>query len=99
MKIRALENPRQREPDHFFQCPGCGFEHGIWTRNPQFNPVWAFDGNMEKPTISPSILVTIGHGDKPSDICHSFVRNGMIQFLDDCTHALKGQTVELPEYS
>lgn len=29
-------------------------------------------------------------------ICHSFVREGKIQFLNDCTHKLAGQTVELP---
>lgn len=28
--------------------------------------------------------------------CHSFVTNGNIQFLSDCTHALAGQTVALP---
>jgi len=28
--------------------------------------------------------------------CHSFVKNGQIQFLDDCSHALAGQTVPLP---
>ena len=28
-------------------------------------------------------------------ICHSFVTNGKIQFLGDCTHALAGQTVDL----
>lgn len=31
-------------------------------------------------------------------VCHSFVRNGQIQFLDDCTHDLKGQTVDLPNW-
>ena len=31
-------------------------------------------------------------------VCHSFVTDGRIQFLNDCTHALKGQTVPLPEY-
>lgn len=44
---------------------------------------------------------------KPSDpeyydetgcyVCHSFVTDGKIQFLGDCTHKLAGQTVELPE--
>lgn len=42
--------------------------------------------------------------DKPADAdgfngcmrCHSFVTEGRIRFLDDCTHALKGQTVDLP---
>lgn len=31
-------------------------------------------------------------------ICHSFVRDGMIEFLGDSTHDLAGQTVALPEY-
>ena len=30
-------------------------------------------------------------------ICHSFVTDGKIQFLSDCTHALAGQTVEIPD--
>lgn len=30
-------------------------------------------------------------------VCHSFVTDGRIQFLNDCTHALAGQTVDLPE--
>lgn len=30
-------------------------------------------------------------------ICHSFIKDGMIQFLGDCTHELKGKTVKLPE--
>lgn len=29
------------------------------------------------------------------NICHSFVRNGKIEFLSDCTHELAGKTVEL----
>ncbi len=29
-------------------------------------------------------------------VCHSFVRNGRIEFLADCTHELAGQTVDLP---
>ena len=30
-------------------------------------------------------------------ICHSWVRDGKIEFLADCTHSYKGQTLELPE--
>lgn len=30
-------------------------------------------------------------------ICHSFITDGRIQFLGDCTHSLAGQTVDLPE--
>src|SRR5574337_596906 len=31
------------------------------------------------------------------NVCHSFVRDGKIQFLNDCTHELAGKTVALPE--
>ncbi len=30
--------------------------------------------------------------------CHSFVTDGKIQFLSDCSHALAGQTVDLPDF-
>jgi hypothetical protein len=30
-------------------------------------------------------------------VCHSFVTDGRIEFLGDCTHALAGQTVDLPD--
>lgn len=32
-------------------------------------------------------------------VCHSHVKNGKIQFLGDCTHELKGQTVDLPDWN
>lgn len=38
---------------------------------------------------------------KPLDhvptVCHSFVTDGKIQYLSDCTHELAGQTVELED--
>lgn len=37
-------------------------------------------------------------GGKPIPyVCHSFLRAGRLEFLGDCTHALAGQTVELPD--
>ena len=42
------------------------------------------------------------HPDAPAPftcfVCHSFVVNGSIQFLTDCTHSLAGRTVTLPEW-
>lgn len=32
-------------------------------------------------------------------ICHSYVTDGRIQFLNDCTHELRGQTVDLPPWT
>jgi hypothetical protein len=31
-------------------------------------------------------------------VCHSFVTDGQIQFLGDCTHELAGQTVPIPAW-
>jgi len=30
--------------------------------------------------------------------CHSYITDGNIRFLDDCTHTLKGRTVEIPDW-
>lgn len=32
-------------------------------------------------------------------VCHSYVTDGHIQFLGDCTHELAGQTVPIPQWS
>lgn len=72
-----------------FLCPGCGRHHRI-------NDTWTCDGNLEEPTISPSINCLGGSHKMPS-ICHSFVRKGMIEFLGDCTHDKAGQTLPLPD--
>jgi hypothetical protein len=79
--------------EFFFQCPGCGCAH--WVRVQGIEPVWAWNGHLEKPTFSPSLLV---NGFDPKTRCHSFVKDGMIQFLNDCHHDMKGQTVEIPDW-
>jgi Family of unknown function (DUF6527) len=76
-----------------FACPGCGSRHQIWIGNGP-GPRWTFDGNYERPTFSPSILVRWNERAVPK-VCHSFVRDGQIQFLNDCTHELAGKTVPL----
>lgn len=77
-----------------FECPGCKSDHMIST-NLKFSPIaWEFNGDVNSPTFSPSLLVW---GSEPTLRCHSFVKNGKIEFLSDCFHGLKGQTVDLPE--
>lgn len=95
-----------------FHCPGCDSYHAVRV-NGDKRPRWNWNGQYEKPTFSPSILVQSGHfisthkaGDpcwctRPDAVfkcqrCHSFVTDGKIQFLGDCSHALAGQTVDLP---
>jgi hypothetical protein len=82
-----------------FECPGCKCRHRVVGTYGDGRQAWTFNGSLENPTLNPSILVTYG-ANPPSDRparCHSYVREGNIQFLGDCTHELKGQTVPLPE--
>lgn len=113
-KLRACEGGRLS-----FYCLGCKTSHTV-TIGPN---AWGWNGDAERPTFSPSVLVRQGHfaydqprdtcwctynaaqedkGEKPSpftcQICHSFVTDGRIQFLGDCTHHLAGQTVDLPDW-
>lgn len=73
-----------------FFCPGCKCGHKFET------PKWTFNNNFEKPTIRASILHPEGPGKKEYR-CHCFVTDGKIQFLNDCTHDLKGQTVDMED--
>ena len=76
-----------------FLCPGCGCGHWFKTDGP--GPCWTFNGDRDRPTVRASILVR--HGRNGSLVCHSFITDGQIQYLGDCTHKLAGQTVDLPE--
>jgi hypothetical protein len=96
-----------------FFCPGCDEYHGpIVEKGTRPVPVWEWNGSLNTPTFSPSIRVqgTVPltedeyqrvrrgeHVEPKPRLCHSFVRDGRIEFLSDCTHALAGQTVDLPE--
>lgn len=97
-----------------FWCPGCNEQHAVQIGAGG----WAWNGDVERPTLSPSVLLRSGHHIAPSASCwctynaehptepapfkctrcHSFVRDGKIEFLGDCSHGLAGQTVPLPPW-
>lgn len=101
--ISKLENDQL-----VFVCPGCDEYVYIPVTGPR---AWTFNGDVESPTLSPSILrqgvdwptedeLTRIHAgeDVPARPvrCHCFISNGVIEFLSDCTHALAGQKVPMP---
>lgn len=119
-KLRKLEDGAV-----MFRCPGCGDNHMIYVEAPTDglqHAVWSFNGNGDRPTFTPSILVRSGHHaphHKPGDscwctynvehpdspapfecrVCHSYITDGQIQYLSDCTHELAGKTVPLPDFN
>jgi hypothetical protein len=96
-----------RKNRHYIYCPGCyAAQKERYPDEPRFwmngalhcfsTDVHQYNGNEEAPTLSPSLLVTYCYGEEKTPyICHSFVKDGRIQFLSDCTHPLRGQTVDL----
>jgi len=95
--LRPIGSSDDEYTAYVFFCPGCKTHHSFnvahdcqWT--PRF---WGFNGDMQKPTFTPSLLC---NPQDPKSRCHSFVKNGHIQFLGDCWHKLKGQTVPLPPH-
>lgn len=111
--LRTVEGGRL-----LFWCPGCDGAHQVQIADGP-GPQWSFNGNYDRPTFAPSVLVKSGHycsGQEGKDcwctyearfgkpapfecfVCHSFVRDGQIEFLGDCTHALAGKTVPLEPF-
>lgn len=86
-KVIELKRPNGEHGMYAIQCPGCKCLHG-------FDKRWTFNNDFEKPTFSPSMLI---NQDNEKSRCHSFVTNGQIQFLNDCFHELKGQTINLED--
>ncbi len=99
MKTTPLTGSDGAYQGELVECPACGYGHFFRTVPHEGLPVWTFNGDRDKPTFSPSMLVNARtHVTNPKAIlCHSFVRDGRIEFLSDCSHAMAGQTVDLPE--
>jgi len=86
------ETGRKYHPTQYaYFCRGCGYEHVFELKSTGGHH--EFNGDLNNPTVSPSLV----QGWVGSKRCHSFIRDGKIQYLDDCEHELRGQTVELSE--
>ena len=72
--------------NYWFWCPGCRCYHYFSV------PRWTFNGDLDRPTFTPSLLCNPDHA--PSR-CHLFMTDGRIRFLGDCYHELAGQVVDV----
>jgi hypothetical protein len=71
------------------------FEPSILVRGTKFTEKGERDYQAWLAAGTPDLPKDYQFESQPN-ICHSFVRDGMIQFLSDCSHKLAGQTVPLP---
>lgn len=96
-------------PSLMFVCPGCAEFgntatglHMLPVNTDKKKPSWTWDGNLIIPTVNPSILTRWkGKNEDKSKVveltCHSYLHVGIFEYLDDCTHSLKGQKIEIPD--
>ena len=81
-----IRETKEEKGIYEFWCPGCNCHHFV---KPS---IWKIDTKTN--TLSPSVLVKTPRP-KGMKICHTFVRNGQIQYLNDCTHKLAGKTIPM----
>lgn len=76
-----------------YHCPGCKHLHYVPTKR------WHWNGDREKPTLSPSVrhFIPANEYGPEKTICHYHLRNGILEFCGDCDHDLKGKNVPLPD--
>lgn len=98
-KLKPLKNQSGEVDTYLFFCPGCKETHPFQV------PRWSFNGDMEKPTFSPSLLVyesgrNRAENQAPSrkTQCHLFLTDGVIQYCGDCPHELAGKSIECPDW-
>lgn len=83
----------------YFECPAssCGTVRIPVQATPgSKESIWKWNGSLDKPTLHPSIKKTWDFGpQRKHNVCHFWIKDGVIQFLADCTHELKGQSVPM----
>lgn len=90
-----------------FHCPGCGCLHsfrladGNLKRDPQ-RPIWKWNGSLDKPSLEPSLIMYSLYSVEERQrlkvkLCHLYLTDGVIIFLNDCEHDLKSRKVALAD--
>lgn len=77
----------------FVWCPACDDPHGA--RVFGGSVTWGWNGSLVAPTLTPSVLV---YETKVSPRCHSFLTDGVWNYLGDCGHEMAGRQVPAPEW-
>ena len=93
--IHRLRQDDPRHPNLAIWCTACGCAHVFKDKGQ--SPVWGFNGDMEKPTVTPSIRLT-SNGRKGGYTCHFHIKEGRIEYCGDCSHDLSGKKLALEAF-
>lgn len=92
---------RRGRAQYFHWCPACEEHHPL-------PDSWTFNGDVVKPTFSPSFKQTfthwtggidektgLGRGERQERVCHYIITAGVIQFCADSWH-VRSDIVAMP---
>ena len=91
-----------------FDCPGCssgcypgtdwtwGESHAV-NIDPARKPCWGYNGDDNRPTLTPSVRSRLHLPDGSVHTCHFFVRDGQLHYCADSTHSMAGKIVDMVE--
>jgi hypothetical protein len=92
--LREVKSDTGEVVGYSFLCAACTWPDGDPLPHVYYvkgSVTWDFDGNLERPTFSPSLKNT----NDGMGVCHLFVKAGQIEYCPDCTHKLAGKTVPM----
>lgn len=104
-QVASVDSPMGLTFAHW--CPGCRERHLFNITRPLHNgAMWSWNGSSDTPSFMPSMNIKVGpyeDPDHPEDyepqrVCHYHLTDGVITYCADTTHALAGQSVQLPDY-
>jgi hypothetical protein len=64
-KLRRWTNPNNGDAGYMYWCQGCGELHQVITEGGKPNQHWAFNGDLERPTFTPSVLTQYDRWEPP----------------------------------
>lgn len=98
---------RRGAAGYFHWCPGCEELHQLPDRwrfdgnleGPTFHPSFKHSGMQTEKVdgVWTGAWVRDAEGEPVPFVCHYNLLGGKLMFCDDSTHALRGQTVPLPD--
>jgi hypothetical protein len=98
---------RRAEDGYAHWCPGCQQMHRLpdsWAFNgdvncPTFSPSFKHEGKQRVFVNGQwtGAWIRDAGGTPKSFVCHYILTDGILNYCNDCTHELAGQSVPLPE--
>lgn len=108
--FKLVGSAKNKKHEYMFYCEGCKENHffnSSWTFNgdfvkPTVTPSILVSSGHYAPEYKGDTCWCTYNAEHPDELapfrcyrCHSYVTNGKIQYLSDCTHELAGKTVDL----